>query len=78
VAPADLLFTFVLVGNAAAGGKLKKTRIDGGDPVVICDAPAGRGGSWGEDGTIVAALASLTFLSVVPAEGGRTPTPLTE
>ena len=60
-----------------AGGKLKKTRIDGGEPVSLCDAPAGRGGSWGEDGTIVAELDSLSGLSVVPVEGGN-PTPLTE
>ena len=39
-----------------AAGKLKKIRLNGGEPVVLCDAPAGRGGSWGEDGTIVAAL----------------------
>jgi serine/threonine-protein kinase len=61
-----------------AGGKLKKTRIDGGDPIVLCDAPAGRGASWGDDGTIVAALASLSLLSVVAAEGGKAPNPLTE
>jgi serine/threonine-protein kinase len=61
-----------------AQGKLRKTRIDGGDPVILCDAPAGRGASWGEDGTIVAALNSLTFLSQVSAEGGKPPTPLTE
>jgi serine/threonine-protein kinase len=60
-----------------AGGKLKKIRIDGAEPVSLCDAPAGRGGSWGEDGTIVAELNSLTFLSLVPAEGGDA-TPLTE
>jgi serine/threonine-protein kinase len=61
-----------------AGGKLKKTRIDGGEPVSLCDAPAGRGASWGEDGTIVAALDSLSFLSLVSAEGGKQPIPLTE
>jgi len=60
-----------------ARGKLKKTRIDGGEPVSLCDAPAGRGGSWGEDGTIVAALDSLSFLSLVSADGGRA-TRLTE
>jgi serine/threonine-protein kinase len=32
-----------------AQGKLKKTRIDSGDPVSLCDAPNGRGASWGED-----------------------------
>jgi len=28
-----------------AAGKLKKTRIDGGDPISLCDAPSGRGAS---------------------------------
>jgi serine/threonine-protein kinase len=56
-----------------AGGKLKKTRIEGGEPVSICDAPAGRGGSWAEDGTIIAELDSLTFLSLVLPDGKVTP-----
>ncbi len=60
-----------------AGGKLKKTRIDGGEPVSLCDAPAGRGASWGEDGKIIAALDSQVGLSQVPPEGG-TAIPVTE
>lgn len=60
-----------------AGGKLKKTRIDGGEPVSLCDAPAGRGASWGDDGHIIAALDSQARLSRVPPEGG-TATPITE
>ena len=32
---------------------LKKVTIAGGAAVTISDAPAGRGGSWGDDGTIV-------------------------
>jgi serine/threonine-protein kinase len=60
-----------------ADGKLKKTRIDGGEPIALCDAPAGRGASWGENGFIVAQLASLAGLSIVSVEGG-TPSPLTE
>jgi serine/threonine-protein kinase len=35
------------------------------------------GGSWGEDGTIVAALNQSSGLSRIPADGG-VPTPLTE
>jgi serine/threonine-protein kinase len=54
-----------------AGGKLKKTRVDDGEPVILCDAPAGRGGSRGEDGKIIAALDSQVGLSLVPSEGGR-------
>ena len=52
--------------------KLKKTRIDGGEPVSLCDAPSGRGASWGEDGNIIAALdAENAGLSQVPSGGGN-------
>jgi serine/threonine-protein kinase len=54
-----------------AGGKLKKTRIDGGEPVSLCDAPAARGASWSEDGTIIAVLDTQLGLSQVPSEGGK-------
>ncbi len=60
-----------------AGGKLKKTRTDGGEPVSLCNAPAGRGASWGEDGKIIASLDSQVGLSQVPSEGGA-PTAVTE
>ena len=53
-----------------AEGKLKKMRLEGGDPIPLCDAPAGRGGSWGEDGNIIAALDQQAGLSLIPAEGG--------
>jgi serine/threonine-protein kinase len=53
-----------------AGGKLMKTRLDGGAPIVLCDAPAGRGASWGDTGRIVAALDSRSGLSIVSASGG--------
>jgi eukaryotic-like serine/threonine-protein kinase len=36
-----------------AEGKLKKVEIAGGPVQVICDAPAGRGGTWNKDGVIV-------------------------
>jgi serine/threonine-protein kinase len=36
----------------------------------LCDAPGGRGGSWGDDGNIVAALDQQAGLSRVPPEGG--------
>jgi serine/threonine-protein kinase len=54
-----------------AEGKLKKTRIDGGEPVSLCDAPSGRGASWGEDGNIIAALSTDVGLSQVPSGGGN-------
>ena len=56
--------------------KLKRIEVNGGTPVIICDSTLGRGGSWGPDGTIVAALSYNTGLSRVPASGG-TPTAIT-
>ncbi len=53
-----------------AQGKLKKTRLEGGEPFSLCDAPSGRGASWGEDGNIIASLDQQS-LSQVPAEGGK-------
>jgi Tol biopolymer transport system component/predicted Ser/Thr protein kinase len=60
-----------------AGGKLKKTALDGGDPVVLCDAPAGRGATWSEDGSIIASLEPVRGLALIPSVGGQ-PTSLTE
>jgi len=59
-----------------AGGKLKTISVDGGMPAEICDAPGGRGGSWGSGGTIIFAPQFQSGLSQVSAAGG-TPTPLT-
>ena len=36
-----------------ADGKLKKVPIAGGPPIVLCDAPGGRGGSWSRDNVIL-------------------------
>jgi serine/threonine-protein kinase len=60
-----------------APGKLKKTRIDGGEPVSLCDAPDGRGASWGEDGNIIANLQPNSVLWQVPSGGGNA-TPVSE
>jgi len=60
-----------------ARGKLTKVSVEGGTPIVLCDAVQGRGGSWGEDGNIVAALNAGDALSRIPSSGG-TPTPVTE
>ena len=54
-----------------AQDKLKRISLDGGSVITICDAPAGRGGTWGEDDVIVAALDKLEGLSRVPAAGER-------
>ena len=52
-----------------ASGSLKKTAIDGGSPLVLCEAVDLLGGSWGEDGNIIAAL-SFGRLARVPAASG--------
>jgi len=62
-----------------AGNKLKKIAVTGGPVFTICDAPNGRGGTWGEDGTIVLSPNNATpgtTLVRVSSEGG-TPQPLT-
>ena len=59
-----------------ADGKLKKIRVEGGPPQILCDANNGRGGSWSKDGTIVFCPAAEGPLYRVSAAGG-TPTPLT-
>jgi eukaryotic-like serine/threonine-protein kinase len=56
--------------------KLKRVDIGGGSAVSICDASIPRGGSWGKDGTILAALTYNAGISRVPASGG-VPTPIT-
>jgi serine/threonine-protein kinase len=65
------------IGFFAQEGKLKKVPTDGGAPVALCDAPDGRGASWGEAGTIIAALSPQQGLSQVPFGGGPA-IPLTE
>jgi serine/threonine-protein kinase len=59
-----------------AGGKLKKISVQGGAAVTLCDAPNDRGGSWGDDGSIVFAVGTLEGLSKVSSSGGK-PEPLT-
>ncbi|MGC2661531.1 MAG: protein kinase [Bryobacteraceae bacterium] len=59
-----------------AAGKLRKIAVNGGAPFTICDAQSGRGGSWGDDGFIVATLNSTGGLWVVSSSGG-VPRPLT-
>jgi len=59
-----------------ADGKLKKISAQGGAAVTLCDAPNDRGGSWGEDGTIVFTPDVQLPLSKVSSSGG-TPEPLT-
>ena len=61
-----------------AGGKLKKISVDGGAALTLCDAPNGRGGAWGPDNTIIAALNNRGALFRIPLSGGAVrPEPLT-
>jgi Tol biopolymer transport system component len=55
-----------------ADNKIKKISVLGGAPVTLCDAPSGRGASWGGDGNIIATLSVLTItgLSRISAAGG--------
>jgi Tol biopolymer transport system component/predicted Ser/Thr protein kinase len=52
-----------------ANGKLMKIPAAGGSPTIICDAGKG-GGSWGDDGVIVAPFGGSSGLMTVPASGG--------
>ena len=60
-----------------ADRKLKKISVDGGAAVTLCDAVYGVGGSWADDGNIIAALNSASVLSRISSEGG-TPVPVTK
>ena len=57
--------------------KLRTLDLITGTPTTLCAAPAGRGGSWGEDGTILVAANARGAISRVPASGG-TPVPVTQ
>ena len=52
-----------------ASGKLKKVPVEGGSPEVLCDTNDLLGGSWGEDGNIIAAVGGGK-LSRVSSAGG--------
>jgi serine/threonine-protein kinase len=60
-----------------ARSRLKKVLVGGGATIVLCNAPSGMGGSWGEDSAISAALNIDGGLSRIPADGGAA-SPLTE
>jgi Tol biopolymer transport system component len=59
-----------------ADGKLKKISVQGGAAVTLCDVPEDRGGSWGDDGTIVFTPDVRMPLAKVSSAGG-TPQALT-
>ena len=60
-----------------AGRKLQKVAVEGGAPIVLCDAPLDGGGTWSEDDSIVAEVGVEGGLSRIPAAGG-VPRPLTD
>jgi eukaryotic-like serine/threonine-protein kinase len=60
-----------------ADGKLRKIAVQGGAPVVLCEASLFATGTWGGDDTIIASLRLGQGLSRVPSAGG-TPIPITD
>jgi eukaryotic-like serine/threonine-protein kinase len=53
-----------------AQGKLKKVATAGGPPVALCDSPAGRGGSWNADGTIIFSSGPTSPIYRIASTGG--------
>jgi Tol biopolymer transport system component len=61
-----------------ADGQLRKVARDGGTVQTICDAPDGRGATWGPDNVIILSAAQGSRgLSRVSAQGGK-PTAVTQ
>jgi serine/threonine-protein kinase len=60
-----------------ADGKLKKIGMEGSAPITLCDAPFGRGGSWGEDGSLAFVPNTSGVIFRINSAGGI-PTPLTQ
>jgi Tol biopolymer transport system component len=60
-----------------ADGKLKKISVAGGPPTVLCDAPAGRGGSWSRDNVIVFAPGGASPALQRLSSAGGVPTVVT-
>ena len=55
-----------------ADGKLKTLEVAGGQVQTLCDAPAGRGGTWNKDGVIIFTPSGQLFQGLyrVAASGG--------
>ena len=53
-----------------ASGKLKTIAVNEGKPRILCDAPVGRGGSWGRDGMILYVPSPPEPPFLIPASGG--------
>jgi serine/threonine protein kinase len=59
-----------------ADGKLKKIPVKGDTATILCDAPDDRGGSWGEDGSIIFSPTFGSPLFSIASTGGA-PKPVT-
>jgi len=57
------------IGFFTTGGKLKKIEVAGGPAFTICDAAAGRGGTWNQNDVIVYAINGAGMFRV-SAKGG--------
>jgi dipeptidyl aminopeptidase/acylaminoacyl peptidase len=93
VRPMDVMEAHVLAGTEGAvfpfwspdghslgffaDSKLKTIELNGGLPMVVCDANFGRGGAWAPGGVIVFAGDTQTHLMKVSVGGGA-PVPLTK
>jgi eukaryotic-like serine/threonine-protein kinase len=53
-----------------ADGNLRRIEASGGPPQTLCPAPAGRGGSWNRDGTIIFTPTPTDPIYRLPATGG--------
>jgi len=60
-----------------ADGKLKTINVKTGSPLVLCEAPDGRGGTWGASGEILFAPMPTSPLLRIKARGGS-PQPVTQ
>ena len=54
-----------------AGGKLRKVKASGGQPLTLCDAPYGKGGSWSPEGVILFAPSGDHPIQRVSQLGGE-------
>ena len=54
-----------------ADSRLKRVEANGGPVLELCDAPAGKGGAWRDDGTILFSPTFNSPLFAVDAEGGE-------
>ncbi len=61
-----------------ADQKLKRVSLNGGVPITLADASLSRGGTWVQDGVIVAALSNSDGLYRISASGGTPPQLLTK